>query len=90
MPNVLALMQYLSAEVLELDDNVARDIKKTRIIPRYLQIAIGNDEELNKLLCGATIPQDILPNLQADFFSKFSLSKFSSIDLKCILEIVFS
>ncbi|CAG5092678.1 Similar to Histone H2A (Platynereis dumerilii) [Cotesia congregata] len=54
-----AVMEYLAAEVLELAGNAARDNKKTRIIPRHLQLAIRNDEELNKLLSGVTIAQGV-------------------------------
>ncbi|XP_039623717.1 uncharacterized protein zgc:163040 [Polypterus senegalus] len=51
--------------------NAARDNKKTRIIPRHLQLAVRNDEELNKLLGGVTIAQGgVLPNIQAVLLPK--------------------
>merc|ERR1711874_136172 len=61
-----AVLEYLTAEILELAGNVARDNKKTRIVPLHLQLAVRNDEDLNKLLSGVTIAQGgVLPNIQA-------------------------
>ncbi|XP_072132051.1 histone H2AX-like [Mobula birostris] len=66
-----AVLEYLTAEILEVAGNAARDNKKTRIIPRHLQLAICNDEELNKLLGGVTTTQGgVLPNIQAVLLSK--------------------
>merc|ERR1712042_285568 len=71
-----AVLEYLSAEVLELAGNAARDNKKARIVPRHLQLAVRNDEELNKLLGHVTISQGgVLPNIQAVLLPKKSKDK---------------
>ena len=71
-----AVMEYLAAEILELAGNAARDNKKSRIVPRHLQLAVRNDEELNKVFAGVTIAQGgVLPNIQAVLLPKKSSKK---------------
>merc|ERR1712217_640694 len=68
---VAAVLEYLCAELLELAGNAARDNKKQRIIPRHIQLAVRNDEELNKLMSGVTIANGgVLPNIHAVLLPK--------------------
>ena len=50
-----AVLEYLTVEILELAGNAADECKKKTIAPRHLQLAIRNDEELNKMMAVTTV-----------------------------------
>ncbi|XP_057534495.1 uncharacterized protein LOC130812879 [Amaranthus tricolor] len=77
-----AVLEYLAAEVLELAGNAARDNKKTRIIPRHIQLAVRNDEELSKLLGSVTIANGgVLPKILSVLLSKTTKSKSDKTEI---------
>lgn len=72
-----AVMEYLSAEILELAGNAARDNKRSRITPRHILLAIANDEELNRLLRNVTIASGgVMPHIQPELLKRKVDGKF--------------
>lgn len=61
-----AVLEYLIAEIIELAGNAAKEQKKQRMYPRHIQMAIRNDEELNRFIGGATIASGgVMPHIHA-------------------------
>ena len=57
------VLEYLTMEILDLAGQCAAEAKKKQIKPRHMQLAIRNDEELNKLMCETQISQGgVIPN----------------------------
>uniref|UniRef100_UPI00398F4F0C histone H2A type 1-H-like n=1 Tax=Pristiophorus japonicus TaxID=55135 RepID=UPI00398F4F0C len=74
-----AVLEYLTAEILEMAGNAARDNKNTCIIPRHPLLAFRNDQQLNKLLGKVTIARGgVLPNIQAVLLPKKTTSASKS------------
>jgi histone H2A len=66
-------VEMIIMQVLELAGNAARDNKKNRIVPRHIQLAVRNDEELSKLLGTVTIANGgVLPNIHTVLLPKKS------------------
>ena len=43
------VLQYLASEILEIAGEIAIEHKKQRVLPKHIQMAIANDDELLKM-----------------------------------------
>ena len=61
-----AVCEYVTAEILELAGNAARDWQKVRITPRMIKLAICNDGELSRLFRDTIIPGGVTPSIRQE------------------------
>jgi histone H2A len=58
-----AVLEYISAEVLELAGNAARDSQLRRITPRHIMLAVRCDAELDSLFKGYVMNGGVVPHI---------------------------
>lgn len=64
---LVAVLEYLTAEILELSGNAAMDLKVKRITERHLRLAVSGDEELDTLFKHYVLGGGVIPHIHKGF-----------------------
>ena len=68
-----AVLEYMSAEILELSGNAARDGRTCTIVPRHIFLGVRNDQELDSLYRGSIAEGGVLPTPKSCLLSASGL-----------------
>jgi len=66
-----AVLEYVTAELLELAVTAAKASKKARVTPRTIQLGANQDEEIRALFKNVTLASGgVIPNLRTELVKK--------------------
>ena len=77
-----SVIEYLTAELLELSGNAARDNKRKTISSRHIFLAVLNDDELSKLFEEVQISNSVVPGLHPSLMPKTKAKKVKKAKAK--------